>query len=130
MVVPPLGETLEPCPLRCAAMRKAVWTDDGLSVVDGEPPPLAAGWARLRVEACGICGSDLHFWHGQIARPVGTAPGHEFVGTLLDGPSGLADARYVGCPAISCGVCEYCTTGAPQLCGRGGPGIGLGRNGG
>ena len=115
-------------------MRRAVWTDKGLDIVDGDPPPLAPGWARLNVEACGICGSDLHFWHGQIARPIGTCPGHEFVGTLLDAPTKagqqLADARYVGSPAVACGTCEYCTTGSPHLCGRGGPGIGLGRDGG
>ena len=110
-------------------MRRAVWTDDGLAVTESDPPPLAAGWARLQVEACGICGSDLHFWHGQMARPMGTAPGHEFVGTVMDGPADLADVRYVGSPAVSCGACEYCTTGAPHLCGRGGPSIGLGRDG-
>ena len=113
-------------------MRRAVWTEDELSIDEADPPPLAPGWARLRVEACGICGSDLHFWHRQIARPLGSAPGHEFAGTLIDGPAGhdLADVRYVGSPAIFCGTCEYCTIGATHLCGRGAPGIGLGRDGG
>jgi threonine dehydrogenase-like Zn-dependent dehydrogenase len=106
-----------------------VWTEGGLPVVEAEPPPLQPGWARLAVEACGICGSDLHFWHG-VNRPVGSAPGHEFVGTLLEGTGGLADVRYAGCPVVACGVCEYCATGAPQLCGAAGPGIGLGRDGG
>ena len=99
-------------------------------MVETEPPPLAPGWARLEVEACGICGSDLHFWSGHAPRPMGTTPGHEFVGTLVEGVAGMADARYVGCPNIACGTCEYCVAGAPQLCGRGGPGIGLGRDGG
>lgn len=110
-------------------MRRAVWTLDDLPVVESEPPPLKPGWARLAVEACGICGSDLHFWHG-VNRPLGSAPGHEFVGTLVEGAGGLPDVRYAGCPVVACGVCEYCAAGAPQLCGSAGPGIGLGRDGG
>ena len=69
-------------------MRRAVWTEDGLEVVDDEPGPLEPGWVRLRVEACGICGSDLHFWHGHLRRPLGTSPGHELAGTVVDGPAG------------------------------------------
>ena len=111
-------------------MRRAVWTDDGLDIVDSEPGPLEPGWVRLQVEACGICGSDLHFWHGQLPRPLGTAPGHELAGTIVDGPAGLADVRYAVSPNVSCGRCGYCMTGRSNLCGRAGPGLGLGRNGG
>jgi threonine dehydrogenase-like Zn-dependent dehydrogenase len=110
--------------------RKAQWTDHGLDVVETELPPLPDGWARIRVEACGICGSDLHFWSGPTPRPMGTAPGHEFVGTLIDGPAGTADARYAVCPAMWCGRGEYCVTGSTHLCSQLLPGIGLGRDGG
>ncbi len=111
-------------------MRRAVWTEDGLEVLDDEPGPLEAGWARLRVEACGICGSDLHFWHGHLRRPLGTSPGHELVGVVVDGPAGLADGRYAVSPNVTCGRCSFCRTGRTNLCGKGGPGIGLGRHGG
>ena len=111
-------------------MRRAVWTADGLEVVDAEPGPLREGWVRLRVEACGICGSDLHFWHGHLRRPLGTSPGHELAGTVLDGPAGLADVRYAVSPNLACGACEFCQTGRSNLCGKGGPGLGLGRDGG
>jgi threonine dehydrogenase-like Zn-dependent dehydrogenase len=107
-----------------------VWSEDGLTVVDGEPKQLEPGWARLRVEACGICGSDLHFWHGHIPRPLGTSPGHELVGTIVDGPAGLPDVRYAVSPNVACGKCSYCTSGRSNLCGRAGPGLGLGRDGG
>jgi alcohol dehydrogenase len=110
-------------------MRQALWTADGLDVTEVEPPPLAPGWVRLGVEACGICGSDLHFWHDTSIRPMGHAPGHEFVGTLMMGQPGMADGRYVGSPLVACGTCEFCIRGLPNLCGRGGPGIGLGRDG-
>ena len=111
-------------------MRRAKWTEDGLEVVDVEPPPLAEGWVRLKVEACGICGSDLHFWHGHLPRPIGTAPGHEFAGTVIDGPAGLPDVRYAVSPNVCCGRCDFCNTGRTNLCRRGGYGIGLGRDGG
>ena len=111
-------------------MRRAVWTDEGLHVIDQEPTALEPGWVRLHVDACGICGSDLHFWHGHLPRPVGTSPGHELVGTVIDGPAALPDVRYAISPNVTCGRCEYCTTGRTNLCGRGGPGLGLGRNGG
>jgi L-iditol 2-dehydrogenase len=111
-------------------MRRAVWTEDGIEVVDAEPAALAAGWVRLRVEACGICGSDLHFWHGHLRRPLGTSPGHELVGTVVDGPAGLPDARYAVSPNVTCGTCEWCRRGRTNLCSRGGPGLGLGRHGG
>lgn len=111
-------------------MRSAVWTADGLDVTDREPEPLAPGWVRLSVEACGICGSDLHFWHGHLPRPVGTAPGHELADVVVDGPAGLADVRYAVSPNVSCGACRFCLSGRTNLCGRGGPGLGLGRHGG
>jgi threonine dehydrogenase-like Zn-dependent dehydrogenase len=110
-------------------VRRATWTEDGLEIVEVEPPPLTDGWVRLKVEACGICGSDLHFWHGHLPRPIGTAPGHEFVGTVIDGPAGLPDARYAVSPNVCCGRCDFCTTGRTNLCRRGGYGIGLGRDG-
>jgi threonine dehydrogenase-like Zn-dependent dehydrogenase len=111
-------------------VRRATWTDDGLEVIDVEPGPLAPGWVRLRVEACGICGSDLHFWHGHLRRPLGTSPGHELAGTVVDGPAGLADVRYAVSPNVTCGKCTFCRTGRTNLCGRAGAGIGLGRDGG
>src|SRR5882672_7296188 len=112
-------------------MRRAVWSEGGLEVVDDDAStPLEPGWVRLQVEACGICGSDLHFWHGLLRPALGTSPGHELVGTVLDGPAGLDDVRYAVSPNITCGVCDFCRAGRTNLCGRGGPGIGLGRNGG
>jgi threonine dehydrogenase-like Zn-dependent dehydrogenase len=112
-------------------MRRAIWTEGGIDVVDDEPGPLEPGWARLEVEACGICGSDLHFFHGQIPKAIGTSPGHELAGIVVDGPPGLADVRYAVSPNVTCGgACAFCRSGRTHLCGDGGPGIGLGRHGG
>jgi len=112
-------------------MRRALWTDDGLEVTDVEPGPLRDGWVRLSVAACGICGSDLHWWHGSMRRPLGTAPGHELAGTVVDGPADLADVLYAVSPNVSCGACPFCRVGKTHLCDRAlGRGLGMGADGG
>ena len=84
-------------------MRRSVWTADGLDLEDVEPGPLEPGWVRLRVEACGICGSDLHFWHGHLRRPLGTSPGHELAGTVIGTGMGGAFAFEAGVRAVDAG---------------------------
>ncbi len=112
-------------------MRRALWTTDGLDITEVEPGPLAEGWARLRVAACGICGSDLHWWHGSMPRPLGTAPGHELAGTVIDGPAGLDDVLYAVSPNVSCGRCQFCAVGRTHLCDHAlGRGLGMGADGG
>ena len=97
-------------------MRQARWTESGLEVADVAPPPLPPDWVRLRVAACGICGTDLHLWRRELPPPVGIAPGHELSGTLIDGPRGLADALYAVEPIFFCNRCDFCGSGRRQLC--------------
>ncbi len=80
-----------------------------------EPLPKAAGGEVLiRVEAVGVCGSDLHwFEEGEIGgtkiqRPI--VPGHEFAGRTEEGRLVAVD------PAVSCGHCLLCEEGHPNLC--------------
>jgi 2-desacetyl-2-hydroxyethyl bacteriochlorophyllide A dehydrogenase len=73
------------------------------------------GALRLRVDAVGICGSDLHAFKGHDPRrnpPL--VLGHEFVGTALDGPR--AGQRFTANPLVSCGVCRYCLQNRGNLC--------------
>ncbi|HXX46705.1 MAG TPA: alcohol dehydrogenase catalytic domain-containing protein [Myxococcota bacterium] len=97
-------------------MRQARWTESGLAVAEVLPPPLPAGWVRLSVAACGICGTDLHLWRRELPPPLGIAPGHEISGTVLEGPAGLADALYAVEPIHVCGQCDFCVSGRRQLC--------------
>jgi L-iditol 2-dehydrogenase len=68
----------------------------------------------VRVEAVGICGSDLHWYEeggiggSRLTRPV--VPGHEFAGTTEDGRRVAVD------PAIPCESCDLCREGHPNLC--------------
>lgn len=91
-----------------------LWGQRDLRVQDEEPPRPAAGEELVRVTAVGICGSDVH-WFDEggiggttVARPL--VPGHEFAGETADGRRVAVD------PAISCGECELCRRGHPNLC--------------
>lgn len=112
-------------------VRRARWTRDGLAIDEVELGPIPDGWVRMKVEACGICGSDLHWWDGSMPRPVGSAPGHEFAGTVIDGPAGLDDVLYAVSPNVSCGHCPFCRVGDTHLCDNAlGRGLGMGADGG
>jgi 2-desacetyl-2-hydroxyethyl bacteriochlorophyllide A dehydrogenase len=87
----------------------------------------------VRVEACGICGSDRHMFRGEYptARPV--TLGHEFAGIVEavgDAVTGFPlGTRISGDPNIACGACEFCRAGRPNLCAGLKP-IGVMRDGG
>jgi alcohol dehydrogenase, propanol-preferring len=76
----------------------------------------------VRVEACGVCRTDLHLLDGELPDihcPV--TPGHEVVGVVSARGSGVtrfAIGARVGVPwlAWTCGVCEYCRAGLENLC--------------
>ena len=73
----------------------------------------------LKIESVGICGSDMHAFHGHDPRrKPGLVLGHEFAGTVADTNSSLfiAGQRVTGNPLITCGHCEYCLQGRNNLC--------------
>jgi threonine dehydrogenase-like Zn-dependent dehydrogenase len=94
---------------------QSVWTEQGIALQDVEPPPLQPGWIRLKVGACGICGSDLHGLRGGSVF-VGRKPGHELAGTVMESTVSLPDALYAVEPWLWCGECEFCRAGKVQLC--------------
>jgi threonine dehydrogenase-like Zn-dependent dehydrogenase len=88
-------------------MLRSVWTEKGIVLKDVEPEPLKDGWVRLKVGACGICGSDLHGYKDGNIR-VGGMPGHEMAGTIMESTvEGLADELYAVEPWLWCGECEF-----------------------
>lgn len=93
-----------------------------IRLAEVEPPPLEPGEVLIKVEYCGICGSDLHVLRG--AHPTArfpVTPGHEFVGRIHDvrgaNPSGLKVGDLaVAQPFFSCGVCPPCAMGRDNVC--------------
>jgi len=82
------------------------------------------GEVRIKVNACGVCRTDLHVVDGElpdIAYPV--IPGHEVVGTVDALGTGVSDLRpgtRVGVPwlGFTCGECFYCRADQENLCDR------------
>ncbi len=91
-----------------------------------EEPLPAEGELLLEVAAVGICGSDLHYYlEGGIGTQLageGFVPGHEFACRVVDpraAEHGFAPGTLVAVdPARSCGACEWCRAGHPNLCPR------------
>jgi threonine dehydrogenase-like Zn-dependent dehydrogenase len=78
----------------------------------------------VRVECAGICGSDLHVYHGrETGLDLGTVMGHEFVGEVVEaGPDVRGfpvGGRVVSPFTTSCGSCFYCRRGLTARCAQG-----------
>lgn len=101
-------------------MKALVYTAPNEAQLQEVPLPSAAdGEVVLRIEAVGICGSDMHAWHGHDPRrKPGLVLGHEFVGTIEQSAAAGYEPgrRYTGNPLITCGTCDYCIQGRNNLC--------------
>ncbi len=106
-------------------MRGALCGGPRQIVVDEMPRPTPGpGEVVVQVRNCGICGSDLHWYHDQMMIPA-VCPGHEIAGVVADvGPAvrGLRAGDAVAIEGIaSCGACRYCVAGNYNWC----PAIGV-----
>jgi 2-desacetyl-2-hydroxyethyl bacteriochlorophyllide A dehydrogenase len=106
-------------------MRAVTLQAPGEVRVDEKPDPVlgAADDALVRVEASGICGSDLHIFHGRVPVEPGFTIGHEFVGTVLDAGADVERVavgdRVLGCFHTACATCVSCLRGDYHRCERG-----------
>ncbi|MBM3536953.1 MAG: zinc-binding dehydrogenase [Alphaproteobacteria bacterium] len=96
-------------------MKAAVYVAPHKVVVREEPDPLpAAGEAVVAVEAVGICGSDMHAYHGfDSRRPPPLILGHEAAGRIVDGPR--AGERVAINPLVIDPECPSARDGLPHL---------------
>jgi 2-desacetyl-2-hydroxyethyl bacteriochlorophyllide A dehydrogenase len=87
-----------------------------------DPELQAPDDAIVRIEATGVCGSDLHIYHGRVAIEPGFTIGHEYVGTVLaagDAVSSVAVGdRVLGCFQVACAICRACRAGNYHKCER------------
>ena len=106
--------------MRAMTLRRA---GERLALEDRPEPVPGPGQIRLRVEACGVCRTDLHVVDGDLPDPkLPIVPGHEIVGRVeAAGPGvALAPGARVGVPWLghTCGHCPYCLSGRENLCDR------------
>src|SRR3954462_7211396 len=105
-----------------------------VAVVDKPEPELEApDDAIVRIAATGVCGSDLHIFHGRVQIEPGFTIGHEYVGEVVDVGDGVTSVsvgdRVLGCFQVACGTCFFCRRGHYHKCDSGrtfGHGAGLG----
>lgn len=113
------------------SVKAAVMTGPGRMETRTYPyPDSGADGMVMKIELCGICGTDKHTWRGETTQYGGTPaetttpfpiiPGHEIVGTVADiGRGAMTNLEYTGkplkigdrvviCPDILCGKCWYC----------------------
>jgi 2-desacetyl-2-hydroxyethyl bacteriochlorophyllide A dehydrogenase len=85
-----------------------------------DPEVVDADEALIRVEASGICGSDLHIYHGRVPVEQGFTIGHEYVGTVLDAGADVdrvaVGDRVLGCFHTACATCTACLRGDYHRC--------------
>jgi len=107
-------------------MKAIFLTEDRKILLEDVPRPVISGENQVlvRVRAVGICGSDVHYFvEGRIGTQVVTDRiilGHECSGEVVEVGSGVknlrAGDRVAIEPGISCGKCQFCQQGKPNLC--------------
>src|SRR3954471_5766995 len=95
-----------------------------VAVVEKPDPEIeAADDAIVRVDATGVCGSDLHIYHGRVQIEPGFTIGHEFVGTVTAAGEAVTEVaegdRVLGCFCTACGNCFFCRRGEYHKCDHG-----------
>jgi L-iditol 2-dehydrogenase len=102
-------------------MRRSLVTAVGtLEIGEAPDPAPRPGEVVVRVEACGICGTDRHIFTGHYPMTFPITLGHEYAGTVVAVGSDVrtleVGARVAVDPNVVCGVCAFCRRGAVHLC--------------
>jgi 2-desacetyl-2-hydroxyethyl bacteriochlorophyllide A dehydrogenase len=103
-------------------MRAVTFQAPGEVRVDEVPDPelLAPDDTIVKVEASGICGSDLHIYHGRVQIEPGFVIGHEYVGEVVAAGDEVTRVkegdRVLGTYGTACGECFFCSRGEFHKC--------------
>jgi len=105
---------------------KAVYTTSKgkIEILEKEKPTPKKGEVLIKIDACGICGSDVHYWqNGRVGKYIVEKPmvlGHESAGTVVELGEGVTNLKVGDLVAIEPGVpcmeCEHCRAGRHNLC--------------
>lgn len=83
-----------------------------------EFPQLTKGDALVKVAGCGVCHTDISFWHYGVKtkHPLPLTLGHEISGTVIDGPHELINKKVIVPAVLPCGECFLCKNGRSNIC--------------
>ncbi len=104
-------------------MKAVQVTAPGAIAIADIPQPEGGADAVLRVDQVGICGTDVKILEGKIPVPYPVVAGHEMLGEVVQPAEGFpyaAGDRVLVDPGVSCGWCDLCMAGRPNICRNGG----------
>lgn len=98
----------------------AYYGKEDLRFIELPRPTISDSEILLQVKQVGICGTDLHIYHGGMTVPTPLVMGHEFVGDVIEVGVKVRNVqvgdRAVAEHVVGCGVCDYCSRGQKNLC--------------
>lgn len=103
-------------------MKAAIVTKDHrVEIKDKELRPLRSGEAKVDVEFCGVCHTDLHVKNADYGDKTGVTLGHEGIGIVSEVADDVKSLKIGDRVSIAwffegCGCCEYCINGKETLC--------------
>ncbi len=104
-------------------MRQAIMTEPGLIVINSvpEPGPVGKNEIKLKIQKIGVCGSDIHVYHGKHPfTPYPVVQGHEYSGEVVEVGEDVTTVKVgdkaTARPQIVCGKCGPCLRGDYNIC--------------
>ncbi len=103
-------------------MRALTFQEPGRVTIEERSMPelVAPDDAIVRIDATGVCGSDLHIYHGRLKIEPGFTIGHEYVGAVVEAGDAVnrvkVGDRVAGCFLTACGTCFHCIRGEYHRC--------------
>ena len=88
------------------------------TLVESQMPAIKEHEALVKVAGCGVCHTDLSFWHDGVKtkKEMPLTLGHEISGTVVDGPVHLIGKNVIIPAVLPCGNCELCNKGRSNMC--------------
>jgi 6-hydroxycyclohex-1-ene-1-carbonyl-CoA dehydrogenase len=88
------------------------------SLVESEMPKIKKSEAVIKIAGCGVCHTDLSFWHDGVRtkKDMPLTLGHEISGVVIDGPEVLKGMNVIIPAVLPCGDCELCNKGRSNMC--------------
>ena len=87
-------------------------------VVESDLPTINENEAIVKVAGCGVCHTDLSFWHFGVRtkKELPLTLGHEISGTVINGPSHFIGKNVIIPAVLPCGECDICKKGRSNMC--------------
>lgn len=92
--------------------------DQPFELVEQSIPSLKEGEALVKISGCGVCHTDLSFWHYGVPtrHELPLILGHEISGVVVDGSSDLIGKSVIIPAVMPCGDCDLCQAGRSNIC--------------